>query len=153
MATKFQSITAFLIRVAKDMIREQSAQGIRNTGRSARSVQIFPDRIEAIGYWTFLFSGQGTGPGKFPNFGRLLRWVKARAFRWKRPSGKIMSPESMAFLAGRKIQQEGTEIFKRPQEGVNLDQIIDRHDDQLTEDLGEEITQKFVQDLNKIIIS
>ena len=64
-----------------------------------------------------------------------------------------MSKESMAFLVGQKIQREGTDIFQRPQEGVNLDQIIDRHDDQLTEELGEEITQKYVQDLNKVIIS
>ena len=153
MATKFKSITAFLIRVARDMIQEQASQGIRNTGRSAKSVKIFETRIEAVGYWNFLFSGQGTPPGKFPNFGRILKWVKKRGLRFRRDSGKLMSEESTAFMVGNKIRREGTDIFQKPQEGVNLDKILERHQDQLTDELGTELQQKYIQDLNKVIIS
>ena len=153
MATKFKSITAFLVRVSKDMIREQAAQGIRNTGRSARSLQIFPERIEGVGYWNFLFSGQGTRPTRKPvSLRGFMQWVRARGLKWKRESGKPMPLREMAWLVRRKVTREGTEIFKKPREGVNLDSILERHEDQLTDELSTEIQQTFIQDLNKVII-
>lgn len=151
------TIRNYLKLVQRDMILAQSALGIRNTGTSASSLKIKGSRtrgavLEGVGYWTFLFSGSGRGPGR-TNFGAILDWVKARRLKFTdKRSGKVMKPKRTAFLVWRKISQEGTGIFQRPSRGVPIDQILKKHEPMLVDGVGTEIQQQYIKELNKVIV-
>jgi len=151
------AIRRFLLAVRDDMIKSQISKGIRLTGKSADSLIIKGSRklgavLEGIGYWNFLFGGQGRGPGRFPAFDRMLQWVKDRRLQFRRPSGRFMSAKNTAFLVGRKIKELGTGIFQRPSKGVPLAKILKRHEPKLLDDFSTEIQQRYIKELNKVII-
>ena len=150
------AIRNFLLAVSGDMIKSQIAQGIRLTGKSAGSLIIKGSRklgavLQGIGYWNFLFQGSGRGPGK-TRFDRILQWVKDRRLQFRRPSGRFMSLKSTAFLTWRKITREGTGIFQTPSKGVPIAQIIKKHEPKLLDEFSTEIQQRYIRDLNKVII-
>lgn len=152
------AIRNFLEAVKRDMIKEQRNKGIPASGRSRDSLTITGSRtrgavLEGVGYWSFLFSGQGTGPGSFPPPLNMFKWIKQKGIKFiDFATGRFMSDKRAAFLAGQKIKREGTEIFKNPSKGVNIDTIINRHIDKMGEDLATDIQQKFIKEIDKVII-
>lgn len=88
-------------------------------------------------YWKYIEGGRP--PGKFPPVGALISWINVKPII-PRPDdkGNIPSPKSLAFLIGRKIENEGIEPFpalKTTQE--ELDKI---YHNKLSAALGHDIT-------------
>lgn len=59
-------------------------------------------------YWKYIEKGRK--PGKFPPVGAILNWISVKPII-PRPmdNGKLPSPNQLAYLIGRKIEQEGIE--------------------------------------------
>jgi len=65
----------------------------------------------------FQYMIYGRGPGKQPPPDRMLSWVQSNQSLF---SGSGISEKSLAFLIGRKIGREGTDIFQGKKKGVLL---------------------------------
>ena len=146
------------------MIAEQRGKGIANTGFSADSLRVEQQQrtsgrftaewqLVGVGYWNFLFSGQGRKPGKGAPIRKILKWVRQRGIQFRDDRGRFMSFNRTAYLINRKIAMLGTEIFQTPSKGVNLEKIVDRHISKLSSDVASSIVQEYEKELNKIIIS
>jgi hypothetical protein len=145
------------------MIKEQEGKDIRTTGKSAKSLQVKQKRtrgrfasgweLVGIGYWHFLFSKQGRGPKGFAPPKKILKWVRNKKIKFVDDKGKVLSDQRTAFLVNRKIAFEGTEIYKNPKKGVNLERIISKHEKELVKNTAAEIKQEYEKELNRIIIS
>jgi hypothetical protein len=63
-----------------------------------------------------------------------------------------MSFKSTAFLSWRKIKEQGTGIFQTPSKGVPLAKILKKNEPKLLDDFSTEIQQRYIKELNKVII-
>ena len=70
------------------------------------------NKIQSVGINYITFLNTGRGPGKFPPPEQIKKWVIARNLK--------IAP----YLIGRKIAQEGTEIFKDRTKGLMLEEKI-----------------------------
>ena len=146
-------INTFLEQVKRDMISEQRRKGITSSGRSIASLNIKGDTLVGIGYWEFLFRGKGVKT--FPPAKAIDDWLKVKPelqHIFRDEKGRFLDRKQIGFLIRRKIAREGTEIFKDPRKGVDIEVIINRHSTELAEGVAEDIAQTFAEDLNKIII-
>jgi len=94
------------------------------------------------------FMMYGRGPGKQPPPDRMLAWVK------KNPellSGSDISEKSLAFLIGRKIGREGTDIYQGKRKGLDLLGVMEKNLPELLKDIGEEEKLKIQTSLSKAI--
>ena len=113
----------FLEEVRTDFISQYNAKGMRASGYAADSLRVEnkqKPRLVGAEYWAFLFSGQGRRPGRFPPVQNIIDWIEDKGITVED------SINQTAFLIGRKIAQEGTEIYKRPSEGIDLKKIVNQ---------------------------
>jgi len=127
-----ESISKFLKSVIEDIIKEQSAKGIRSSGKSAGSLRSESTSNEGKIYGSGYFKQQEVGrrPGRFPPVQDIEDWIRAKGIT---PDG--ISIESLAFLIARKIAKNGTDIFQGKREGLNLKGIVNKRRDKLRSDL------------------
>ncbi len=96
----------------------------------------------------FQYMIYGRGPGKQPPPDRMLSWVQNNPQLF---SGSDISEKSLAFLIGRKIGREGTDIFQGKKKGVDLLGAMERAMPELLKDLGEEEKVKIQTSFSKAI--
>ncbi len=96
----------------------------------------------------FQYMIYGRGPGKQPPPDRMLSWVQNNPQLF---SGSDISEKSLAFLIGRKIGREGTDIFQGKKKGVDLLGAMERAMPELLKDLGEEEKLKIQTSFSKAI--
>ena len=70
-------------------------------------------RLQLIAPSTILTLIYGRRPGKFPNLLAIEQWIEDKGIV-PRPdkNGKSLSTKSLAYLIGRKIKNEGNEVWK-----------------------------------------
>lgn len=83
--------------------------------------------IYAADYFKYLIHGRG--PGKFPPPDRMEDWVKANPdiLARARQVYKYLTEKQLAFLVGRKISQQGTDIFQGKRPGIDILGIMDKN--------------------------
>jgi hypothetical protein len=112
--------------------------------------RIEADQIEGKLYapeW-FQYMIYGRGPGKQPPPDRMLAWVQSNPSLF---TGSGISEKSLAFLIGRKIGREGTDIFQGKKKGVDLLGAMENAMPELLKDLGEEEKLKIQTSFSKAI--
>lgn len=112
-------------------------KGIDTTGAASNSLRIYVDgnKVQSWGVDYMYFLDKGRGPGKFPPPDVLQAWVNDK--------GLSIAP----YLVGKKISEEGTEIYKNNSKGIELDKKLDELKSELSKNIS-----KFVKIdvLNKI---
>jgi hypothetical protein len=122
MGTIREIIQELMDRVKEDLITDHQAKNQPATGRlegSFRSdVRDFEGDLYAASYFRYLVTGRG--PGKFPPKDNILEWIDAKPI-----SFEGITRESLAYLIGRKISEEGTRIFSGEAPGLDFEDIVE----------------------------
>lgn len=66
---------------------------------------ILTGSIRAADYWKYVENGRR--PGKFPPPQKIIKWIEKKPVKPRAINGKVPSKESLAFLIGRAIAQNG----------------------------------------------
>lgn len=117
--TELQRVLQDYAREAEELYKYQLSLGGKNASRkladSVRSKVVVGDTAYDVvlnlqEYWKYI--EQGRKPGRFPPVGALINWINVKPIL-PRPddNGRIPSPKQLAYLIGRKIEQEGIEPF------------------------------------------
>lgn len=101
-----------------------------NTGGASESLEIQGNKLLGNDYIYYL--DQGRKPGRFPPVQNMIDWVNSKLGI----SGK--EGNAVAFLVGRKLANEGSEIFKDKSKGIQLDQLVDEMINELFKELPDE---------------
>jgi len=102
----------------KDKIRDVLRfKNLDNTGDAENSLEISGNELLGNDYIYYLDKGRGSG--KFPPVNNIVEWVRSKLGLTGTESKQV------AFLVGRKIANEGTEIFKDNSKGIELDKLVD----------------------------
>lgn len=117
--TELQQVLKDYARDASEIYKYQISLGGKNASRklidNVRSQVIVNGRgyevtLTLQHYWKYIEAGRK--PGKFPPVGAILNWIQVKPII-PRPdaNGRIPSPKQLAYLIGRKIEQEGIKPF------------------------------------------
>ena len=137
-------IKSFLESIREDIIAEQKKLGIKASGKSADSMRIEADESSGklYGSKAIRFQVLGRGPGKFPPPQTIKDWIN------QKPIPVVgITVDSLAYLIGRKISLEGTDIYQGKRPGLPLNDIIERNTKPFIERMAKEVT---VDVFNKI---
>ena len=136
------AVRTYLENIIKDLSAENAKVPVSQMRVEANNIEgnlFAPDWIQYMIY--------GRGPGKQPPPDRMLSWVQ------KNPEllNSDISEKSLAFLIGRKIGREGTDIFQGKRKGLDLLGVMEKNLPKLLDDLGEEEKLKIQTSLSKAI--
>lgn len=136
-------IEEYLNNVVKDMAAENPKVPV-----SQMRVQVTETEGSLYGPDWFQYMIYGRGPGKQPPPDRMLSWVQNNPELF---SGSDISEKSLAFLIGRKIGREGTDIFQGKKKGVDLLGAMENNMANLLKAIGEEVKLKIQTSFSKQI--
>ena len=108
-------------------------KNLDSSGEASNSLEVEENKLLGNDYIYFL--DQGRKPGKFPPPQNIRDWV-----RDKLTIGDDES--SVAYLVGRKIANEGTEIYKDKTKGIQLDNLIKTMLKELYKEIEEEAVKE-----------
>jgi len=137
------AVKTYLENIIKDLKAENAKVPVSQMRVEANNIEgnlFAPDWLQYMIY--------GRGPGKQPPPDLMLAWVK------KNPellSGSDISEKSLAFLIGRKIGREGTDIYQGKRKGLDLLGSMEKNMTELLKDIGEEEKLKIQTSLSKAI--
>lgn len=125
-----EAINKFLKAVRKGIIDDQSGKGIKTTGQSARSLSIQELRAggQLVGDDYFQQQITGRRPGKFPPLQPIMDWITKKGLDLKG-----ITKKGLAFIIARKIANEGTDIFKKKRQGIDVKSIVKTYEQSLRE--------------------
>ena len=92
-------------------------------------------------YWIYV--EEGRGPGKFPPPDAILNWINVKNIMPHEINGKLPSEQSLAFLIGRKIAEEGTR-GTHDMEDAKRD-VISKYETILSEALAEDYNEEAME--------
>jgi hypothetical protein len=115
--TNLQQVLQEYAREAEEMYKYQLSLGGKTPSRklidSVKSNVVVGEQSYEVtltlqDYWKYIEKGRK--PGKFPPVGAILNWISVKPII-PRPleNGSLPSPNQLAYLIGRKIEQEGIE--------------------------------------------
>lgn len=144
--TELQQVLKDYARDARELYKYQISLGGKNASRklidSVNSQVIVNDRgydvtLRLQHYWKYIESGRK--PGKFPPVGALIRWIEVKPIIPKPDAnGKLPSPKQLAYLIGRKIEQEGIEPF--PALKTTQEELDKLYHQKLSDALGHDVS-------------
>lgn len=101
--------------VVEDMAKENAKVPVSSfrAETSEEGAQLFAP------HW-FRYMIYGRGPGKFPPPDRMLRWVEKNPdiFEAAKSRFKYITEKGLAYIIGRKIANEGTDVWQGKRKGV-----------------------------------
>lgn len=104
--------------LVSEIRQDLSSKRIDDTGEASNSLRVekssFNVKVFAISYLEFL--DRGRGPGKFPPVNKMREWVKSKLG---------IDDNSIAYLIGKKISEEGTNIYRNKSKGIEFDQKVE----------------------------
>jgi hypothetical protein len=103
-----------------------------DTGGAASSLEVDGNKLLGNDYIYYL--DRGRAPGKFPPIKNIQEWV-----RRKLGISDEKEAKQVAYLVGRKIARDGTEIFRDKTKGIQLDMLVSEMLDELTKELPEAV--------------
>jgi hypothetical protein len=128
----YEQLTVRILNSLKDRIRDAlSAKNLDNTGEAGMSLEVRGDELWGAEYLYYL--DQGRGPGKFPPPSNIIAWVRSKL------GIEDSEARQVAFLVGRKISKQGTEIWRNKAKGIQLDELIAETLDELDSEIGDEV--------------
>lgn len=144
--TELQQVLQDYAKDASEIYKYQISLGGKNASRklidSVNSRVVVGDSAYDVvlnlqEYWKYVESGRA--PGKFPPVGAIINWINVKPII-PRPdaNGKIPSPKQLAFLIGRKIEQEGIEPF--PALETTKEELDKIYHQKLSAALGHDVT-------------
>jgi hypothetical protein len=132
-----KATTKGLEQLAKRIKEQLQSKGIDNTGDAGNSLEVQDNTL--LGYEYIYFLDQGRAPGKFPPVSNIRDWVRTKLGIDEKKA------DSVAYLVGRKISQEGTKIWKDKSKGLELDVLINEMLEQIYEDVSEEMKVNIIK--------
>ena len=145
--TNLQQVFADYGKYAEEIYKYQLGLTRKNASRklsdSTKHFVRVGDRAMTVGlrleeYWKYIEYGRK--PGKFPSPSAILKWIEVKPIIPRPDSrGRFPSPQSLAFLIGRKIKREGIEptpLLETTAEQVNA-KFMQAIRDALKADLGD----------------
>lgn len=119
-----------LENISNEIKNVMSSKGINNTGDAANSLEIIIDEgnnsVKLIGNDYIYYLNYGRGAGKFPPVQNIRDWVRSKLGISDEKQNK-----QIGYLVGKKIAEQGTEIYKNNSKGIELDSIIYKELDRL----------------------
>lgn len=125
MLTTNEIVAEYLTRVKDGIIADAESKSQKIPVKSFRVESIqFEGRLYAADYFKYLVTGRG--PGKRPPPDKMLKFVQdnPQILEEARKIFKNISEKSLAFLIGRKIGRQGTDIFTGKKQGIDLEGAI-----------------------------
>lgn len=161
--TRLENLQKVLTEFAKDaeeLYKYQIALGTpewgnKNASRkltdSVKAIVTFGEKeyevsLELMEYWKYIEGGskgtQSSPPGSvypahFPPVNELIKWINVKPILPRPYNGKLPSPDTLAFLIGRKILQEGIEPF--PAMATTKEELMNLYRDKISEALGHDM--------------
>ena len=143
--TELQKVLAEYAREAEEMYKYQLSLGNKTASRKLMDTiksnvvvgdQSYEVTLTLQDYWKYVEHGRK--PGKFPPVGAILNWISVKPII-PRPddNGKIPTPNQLAFLIGRKIEEEGIEPF--PALKTTIEEVNKIYYDRLSSALANDI--------------
>ena len=105
----------------EEIRKRLSDKNINNTGTASRSLNVKATdiKLEIKGLRYIGALDEGRSPGRFPPVDAIRDWVARKLGI----SGN--ENNSIAYLIGRKIANEGTSIYQDKSKGIELESIVD----------------------------
>lgn len=152
MASNTDSIKEFFLKFEEGLIKEAA---VKNQKIPVSSFRFEADetggQFWAADYLKYLVTGRG--PGKFPPPTKMLEWVQANpdVLERARQTYKYLTAKGLAFLIGRKIANEGTDIFTGKKQGIDLLGVLDENMKELLAQLARNEVVKIATDLKNAV--
>ena len=154
----YESIFIILERIKTQMIRQYESKGIKASGSFSRNISIsrqgrfkvvlrLPFYAEYI--TKFKSNRGGRGPGGFPPMDAIVQWIKDKGLQLRDfTTGRFKAKtdtnyRQAAYLIGRKIASQGTDIYKGKRQPIDLDEIINDQLDFAGNEMADRIVQEF----------
>lgn len=133
-------ITAFrdyFLRFENDLIEEAAIKGQKIPVSSFRwEADENGGQFFAAHYMKYIIAGRG--PGKFPPVDKMREWVEGNpeVLDSARQIWRDITVNQLAFIIGRKIAREGTDVWSGKKPGIDLPAVVGKHLTELQEALG-----------------
>lgn len=122
------ALTVFFDRVIEGLAAD-AAQKNQKFSTSSFRYELTPEsgKLYAPDYVKYLFYGRG--PGKFPPPDSMLDFVKKNPDILERAKTvfKYLTEQGLAFMIGRKIAKEGTDIYQGKKKGVDFLGVMEKN--------------------------
>ena len=152
----YQSITRILNEVKREIIQQYKAKNIMASGRFGRNMTVARNgRYKVVltipHYSEYIMrfkSNKGGFKGWWPPSDVLVQWIKDKGLQLRDFStGRFKAKtetnyKQAAYLIGRKIAEQGTDIYTGKREPIDLDRIINDRLDYAGNELGDRILQQ-----------
>lgn len=142
----------FFLRVEDSLIQDAASKGQKFPVSSLHfAVDANGGELYGARYIKYLISGRG--PGKQPPVQNMRDWVSKNpdVLDRLRQIYKYITAEQAAFLIGRKIGREGTDIYQGKKPGVDLRGSLEKHMPDLLESIGRATVFKIAAELRAAI--
>lgn len=113
-----------------------------NTGGAASSLEVKDNKLLGNDYIYYL--DQGRAGGKYPPVQSIRDWVRQKMGITDEQENK-----QVAFLIGRKIANEGTEIFNDKTKGIQLELLVEQMLNELIKELPNKVAAEALTFIDK----
>jgi len=132
MESNKKAFEKYFTAIVKDMAQENSKVPVdkfRAEGSEIEGQLFAPDWFKYMIY--------GRGPGKQPPPDRMLSWVEKNpdVLESAKRTFKYITEKGLAFLIGRKIGRDGTDIWTGKRKGLGFIESMENHMPDLLNDL------------------
>lgn len=131
------ALKEYFLRFEEDLIAEAAAKGQKIPVSSFRwEVDSKGGRFFSAHYMKYIIAGRG--PGGFPPVDKMREWVAGNpdVLASARQMWHDITVNQLAYLIGRKIARQGTDVFLGKKPAIDLPAVIDKHMPELLEALG-----------------
>lgn len=144
----------------KEAFQKYFKQVVADMARANSKVPVSSFRAEANEYEAQLFAPDwfqymifGRGPGKQPPPDKLKGWVERNPdlLESARTRFKYITAQGLAFIIGRKIAREGTDVWQGKRKGVPFLEAMETNMGQLLKEIAKNEAIKIQTSLHKAI--
>lgn len=152
MASNTKVMQDYFLRITEGLIQDATQKGQKIPVSSFRfEVDDNSGVMYAADYFKYLIYGRG--PGKQPPPHNMLAWVQAnpQALDRARAVFRNITEKGLAYLIGRKIGREGTDIYSGKKAGIDLLGVMEQNMPELLKELTKNEVTKIATDLKSAL--
>lgn len=152
MAERSDILKDFFLRVIDGLIKDAKDKDQKIPVKSLRfEADNRKGELYAAHYLKYLVTGRG--PGKFPPPDKMTDWLNANPdiLERARQTYKYITAQQLGFLIGRKIANEGTDIYQGKKPSIDLLGVIDAQMPELKRQLAMNEIKKIATDLQQAV--
>jgi len=115
-------LTATGVKLVRDIQDEFDAKGLNftNEARNSLSFSATDKKLQIDGLMRIIVLNAGRKPGTFPPVEPIREWVRGKL------NVEASEVNSVAFMIGRKIANQGTDILTDKAKGLELELLVDK---------------------------